>query len=97
LVERGPLLLDALSRGQMFSLQIAQLGVRWRVWKRRREEQAAASQSARANQQLKSIRICFACGSAVAASAQLRLLTARGDLRASRRLGLLVPQRHADA
>lgn len=57
----------------------------------------SAEPLARANQQLKSIRICFACGSAVAASVHLRLLTARGDLRASRRLGLLVPQRHADA
>ena len=50
-----------------------------------------------ANQQLKSIRSSFACGSAVAASVHLRLLTARGDLRASRRLGLLELQRHADA
>ena len=56
-----------------------------------------AETSARANQQLKSIRICSACGSAVAASVHLRLLTARGDLRASRCLGLLVPQCHADA
>ena len=56
-----------------------------------------AETSARANLQLKSIRICSACGSAVAASVHLRLLTARGDLRASRCLGLLVPQCHADA